>query len=149
MKRAFLSTLTTVTNLLYLYIYIYIYIYEMFGLKINISSGLMAEIMWSVCKSKSHRSLCVSFSRTGAGLSIYHLLVWSRIVKWSIPLSKRTSSSSCRAASTDIPDPLSPLLLIVHRLWLVFRAPSPILTELLCVCSSWPSCFCSAICSGP
>ena len=35
------------------------------------------------------------------------------------PKTKRTSSSSssCRAASTDIPDPLSPLLPIVHRLW--------------------------------
>ena len=27
------------------------------------------------------------------------------------------SSSSCRAPSTDIPDPLLPLLPIVHRLW--------------------------------
>ena len=40
----------------------------------------------------------------------------------------RSSSSSCRAASTDIPDPLSPLLLIVHRLWQVFRTTSRILT---------------------
>ena len=38
------------------------------------------------------------------------------------------SSSSCRVASTDIPDPLSPLLPIVHRLWQVFRATSHILT---------------------
>ena len=60
-----------------------------------------------------------------------------------------SSSSSCRAASTDIPDPLSPLLPIVHRLWQVFRAISRILTELLYVCSSWSSCFCSAICGGP
>ena len=37
-------------------------------------------------------------------------------------------SSSCRAASTDIPDSLSPLLPIVHRLWQVFRATSRILT---------------------
>ena len=59
------------------------------------------------------------------------------------------SSSSCRAASTDIPDPLTPLLSIVYCLWLVFRATSRILTELLYVCSSWPSCFCSAICGGP
>ena len=29
--------------------------------------------------SKSHRSLCVSFSRTGAGLCIYHLLAWSNL----------------------------------------------------------------------
>ena len=39
-----------------------------------------------------------------------------------------TSSSSCRATSTDIPDPRSPLLLIVHHLWQVFRATSHILT---------------------
>ena len=38
------------------------------------------------------------------------------------------SSSSCRAANTDIPDPLSPLLSIIHRLWQVFRTTSRILT---------------------
>ena len=37
-------------------------------------------------------------------------------------------SSSCRAVSTDILDPLSLLLLIVHRLWQVFMATSRILT---------------------
>ena len=56
------------------------------------------------------------------------------------------SSSQCRTASTDIPDPLSPLLPIVHRFWQVFRTTSRILTQLLCVCSSWSSCFCLAIC---
>ena len=60
-----------------------------------------------------------------------------------------SSSSSCRAASTDIPDPLSSLLPIVHRLWQVFKATSCILTELLYVCSNWLSCFCSTICGGP
>ena len=40
-------------------------------------SGLLAGIRWSVCLLKSHRSLCESFSRTGAGLCIYHLFVWS------------------------------------------------------------------------
>ena len=44
------------------------------------------------------------------------------------------------------PDPLLPLLSIVHRLRQVFRATSRILTELLDVCSSWSSCFCLAIC---
>ena len=34
---------------------------------------------WSVCMLKSHRSLCESFSRTGAGLCIYHLLAWSNL----------------------------------------------------------------------
>ena len=46
---------------------------------IIIRSCLLAEIRWSVCMSKSHRSLCVLFSRTGAGLCIYHLLLWSNL----------------------------------------------------------------------
>ena len=37
-------------------------------------------------------------------------------------------SSSCRAGSTDIPDPLSPLLPIVHRPRQVLRTTSRILT---------------------
>ena len=48
-------------------------------LLIIIRSGLLAKIRWSVCMSKSHRSLCVLFSRTDAGLYIYHLLVWSNL----------------------------------------------------------------------
>ena len=35
-----------------------------------------------------------------------------------------SSSSSCRTANTDIPDPLSPLLPIIHRFRQVFRATS-------------------------
>ena len=67
-----------------------------------------------------------------------------------IPSSSSSSSSSlCRAGSTDIPDPLSPLFPIVHRLWQVFWTTSHILIELLNVCSCWSSCFCSAICGGP
>ena len=61
----------------------------------------------------------------------------------------KPSSSSCRAASTDIPDPLSPLLSIIHRLWQVFRTTSRILTQLLYVCSSRSSCFCLTICGDP
>ena len=41
---------------------------------------------------------------------------------------EKSSSSSCRAGSTDIPDPLSPLLPIVHRLRQVFWTTSRILT---------------------
>ena len=52
----------------------------LFLLLIIIKSGLLAGIRWSVCMLKSHRSLCVAFSRTCAGLCIYHLLVWSN---WS------------------------------------------------------------------
>ena len=47
--------------------------------KIILRSGLLAGIRCSVCMSKSHRSLWVTFSRTGAGLCIYHLLVWSNL----------------------------------------------------------------------
>ena len=50
-----------------------------FFLLIIIRSGVLAEIRWSVCISKSHRSLWVSFSRTGAGLCMYHLLAWSNL----------------------------------------------------------------------
>ena len=51
----------------------------LFFLLIIIRSGLLDGIRWSVCMLKSHRSLCVSFSRTGAGLCIYHLLLWSNL----------------------------------------------------------------------
>ena len=91
--------------------------------------------------------------------SLYQHCIWFALLLWyinycrllmpNLSLYISSSSSSCHAASTDIPDPLSPLLPIVHRLWQVFRATSRILTELLNVCSSWPSCFCSAICGGP
>ena len=63
-----------------------------------------------------------------------------RIMKWG--------SSSCRAASTDIPDPLLPLLPIVHCFWQVLRATSRMLTELLYVGLSWLPCFCSAMWGG-
>ena len=46
-------------------------------LLIIIRSCRLVEIRWSVCISKSLRSLCVSFSRTDSGLCIYHLFVWS------------------------------------------------------------------------
>ena len=52
----------------------------------------------------------------------------------------QSSSSSCRATSTNIHDPLSPLLPMVHRFWQVLRATSRILKEQLYVGSSgWPA----------
>ena len=41
-------------------------------LLIIIRTGLLTEIRWSVCISMSNRSLCVSFSRTGAVLCMYY-----------------------------------------------------------------------------
>ena len=43
-------------------------------------SGRLAENRWSVCMSKSQRSLCDSFSRTDSGLYIYHLVIWPIII---------------------------------------------------------------------
>ena len=73
-------------------------------LLIIIRSGLLVGIKWSVCMLKSHRSLCVSFSRTCAGLCIYHLLVWSNlnflhISQW-IPLP----TQSCLAFAYYVSD---------------------------------------------
>ena len=55
------------------------FLFFFFLLLIIIRSGLLAEIRWSVCMSNSHAGLCVSFSRTGAGFSIFHLSVWSNL----------------------------------------------------------------------
>ena len=79
---------------------------------------------------------------------IHKRFIFSRIIT-AKQQSSSSSSSLCHAASTDIPDLLSPLLPIVHRLWSVFWATSRILTSQLYVCSSWSSCFCLAICGGP
>ena len=46
-------------------------------LLVIIRSGHLAEIRCSLCISKSQSILCVSFSRTDAGLCIYHLFVKS------------------------------------------------------------------------
>ena len=54
-------------------------------------------------------------------------------------------SSSCRAISTDIPDPFSLPLPIVHLFQQVLRTTPRILSELLYVGSSWSPCFCSAM----
>ena len=45
-----------------------------------IRSGLLAETRWSVCMSKSHKSLYVSFSRTGAVLLLLLLLFSSFLI---------------------------------------------------------------------
>ena len=47
-------------------------------------------------------------------------------------MKSSSSSSSCRAASTDIPDPLPPLLPIIHRFWQVFRVTSRNRQRLIC-----------------
>ena len=82
------------------------------------------------------------------GLHPHHQIQFCVMRRTLFRGSVSSSSSSC-TASTDIPDPLSPLFPIVHHLWQVFRVTSLILTQLLYVCSSWSSCFCPAKCGGP
>ena len=60
-----------------------------------------------------------------------------------------SSSTSCRAIGTDIPDPFSPPLPFIHRIRQVPRATSRIHTEVLYVGSSWSPCFRSAMGRGP
>ena len=50
-------------------------------LLIIIRSGLLAEIRWFVSMSKFHRSLCVLFSRTGAGSCIYHYYYYYLLIR--------------------------------------------------------------------
>ena len=59
-----------------------------------------------------------------------------------------SSLSSSRAASTDLPDPFSPLVSIVHHSREVFEATPCIDTELLYIGSSWSSWLCSSIWRG-
>ena len=80
-----------------------------FFLLIIIRSGLLAEIRWSVCMSKSHRSLCVSFSRTGAGLCIQyhhhpHVVPQARI---SLTLSRHFSLSFIASGRSSGLQPVS------------------------------------------
>ena len=60
-------------------------------------------------------------------------------------LNTISSSSSCRAASMDLLDPLQLPFSIVHRFRWVFHATPCIGTELLYVGFCWSSCLCSSM----
>ena len=66
-----------------------------------------------------------------------------------IYLFLKSSSSSCRTISMDIPGPFLPPFSIVHCFWQIFRVTSHISTELLYVGSSRSSCLCSSMWRGP
>ena len=88
---------------------------------------------------------------------LYWNMNWSLVI-FKIPtvisfmvyicISSSSSSLSCRNARTDLPDPLSPLVSIVHRSREMIPATSCIGTELLYIGSSW-SYLCSSIWRGP
>ena len=101
----------------------------LFLLLIIMRSGLLAGIRWSVCMLKSHRSLCESFSRTGAGLCIYHLFIWSNwnfqhISQWiTLPIQ------SCLALYSFCANLLHSLIM-----WLIVSSLSPHSLHLLFCC---------------
>ena len=72
-------------------------------------------------------------------IAIYPFTLFIKLV--IIQIFTKKSSSSCRAISMDIPDPLSTPLHIVHYFRLVLRATPRILTELMYVGSSWSPVF--------
>ena len=97
----------------------------LFLLLIIMRSGLLAGIRWSVCMLKSHRSLCESFSRTGAGLCIYHLFVWSN---WNF-LHIILPTQSCLALYSFCANLLHTLIM-----WLIVSSLSPHSLHLLFCC---------------
>ena len=92
----------------------------LFFLLIIIKSGLLAGIRWSVCISKSHRSLCVAFSRTGAGFCIYHLLVWSNLNFLHISQWITLPTQTCLALYSRCANLLHSLII-----WLMVSSLSP------------------------
>ena len=100
-----------------------------FFLQITINSGLLAEIWWSVCIWKSHRSLCVSFSRTGAGLYIYHLFVWSNLNFLHISQWITLPTQSCLVLYSFWANLLDSL-----NMWLMVLSLSPYNLHLLFCC---------------
>ena len=92
----------------------------LFLLLIVIRSGLLAGIRWSVCMLKSYRSLCVSFSRIGAGLCIYHLLIWPNLNFLHISQWITLPTQSCLALYSFYANLLHSLIM-----WLMVSSLSP------------------------
>ena len=100
-----------------------------FFLLIIMRSGLLAGIRWSICMLKFHRSLCESFSRTGAGLCIYHLFVWSNWNFLYISLWTTLPTQSCLALYSLCANLLHSLIM-----WLIVSSLSPYNLHLLFCC---------------
>ena len=101
----------------------------LFLLLIIMRSILLAGIRWSVCMLKSHRSLCESFSRTGAGLRIYHLFVWSNWSFLHISQWITLPTQSCLALYSFCANLLTSLIM-----WLIVSSLSPHSLHLLFCC---------------
>ena len=100
-----------------------------FFLLIIMRFGLLAGIRWFVCMLKSHRSLCELFSRTGAGLCIYHLFVWSNWNFLHISQWITLPTQSCLALYSFCANLLHSLIM-----WLIVSSLSPHSLHLLFCC---------------
>ena len=98
-------------------------------LLITMRSGLLPEIWWPVSMTKSHRSLCVSFSRTGAGFCIYHFFVWSNLNFLHISLWTTLSTQSCLVLYSFSANLLHSLIM-----WLIVSSLSPYNLHFLFCC---------------
>ena len=101
----------------------------LFFLLIIIWYGLLAGIRRSVCMLKSHKSLCESFSRTGAGLCLYHLFVWSNWNFLHISQWITLPTQSCLALYSFCANLLHSLIM-----WLIVSSLSPHSLHLLFCC---------------
>ena len=101
---------------------------SLFLLLIIIRSGLLVEIRWSVCMSKSHRSLYVLFSWIGARLIIYHLLAWSNFNFLHISQWITLLTQSCLVLYSFCANLLHSLM------WLMVSSLSPHSRHLLFCC---------------
>ena len=81
------------------------------------------------CVCHSHRSLCVLFSRTGAGLYIYHLLVWSNLIFLHISQWITLPTQSCLVLYSFCANLLHSLIM-----WLIISSLSPHSLHLLFRC---------------
>ena len=99
----------------------------LFFLLIDIRSDLLDEVRWSVCISRSYRSLCVLFSRTDAGLCIYHWFIWSNFLHISQWITLPTQS--CLVLSSFCSDLLHSVII-----WLMVSSLSPHKRHLLFSC---------------
>ena len=100
-----------------------------FFLLISMRSGLLVGIIWSVCMLKSHRSLCKSFSCTGAGLCKYHLFVWSNLNLLHISQWTTLPTQWCLALYSRCAN-----LLHLFIMWLIVSSLSPHSLHLLFCC---------------
>ena len=104
-------------------------------------SDRLAKIRWSVCISKFKRSLCVSFSRTDAGLCIYNLFAWSNFnfllnshwILLSTPSCVVLYSFCVIYSFDEVPRTLLSILAVFYNavVWMVLTRPPTFK-------SSWP-----------